>query len=440
MLALVMGVGLAAPGASAATVEELERQVEAQGKLISELQRQVHALHQTRGAQPEGAAAADESAPSTWPERAQEFSRQGASPALGGVGTKPFLVDFGKRAYLGGYADLEYKDSESGNAAFRQHRLIPFIYADVSERVKFATEIEFEYGGPDNNASDGEVKVEFATIDYLLTEAANLRAGIVLSPLGKLNAVHDSPLQDLTERPLVNQFIIPTTLSEAGAGLFGSFAPTDLSQVSYEAYLVNGFSGLTGESAANVMISRASGLRSARGSQKSDLNDEPALVGRVAVSPFLGLEVGGSTHIGAYDTRGDNMLGIYVLDATWQHGPFELLAEGAYAAIEKNALADSLGVPDDLYGYYVQGNYHFMPQALRSWAPKVFTDESIFTLVNRWDWVNLDGNRTQRYTLGLNFRPREETVLKTDFQFNEESGLLDSIDDNAFLVSVATYF
>ena len=56
-----------------------------------------------------------------------------------------------------------------------------------------------------------------------MTDWLNYRGGIILSPLGKFNLVHDSPLQDLTERPMVSRFIIPTTLSESGMGFFGTF-------------------------------------------------------------------------------------------------------------------------------------------------------------------------------------------------------------------------
>jgi hypothetical protein len=436
VVGMVVAGWLMPPSAMAATVEELEERLKAQQSQIEQLQEQLKEVKQSHAIRE-----AETAGLRTWPEQAEEIARRGEGPSFGGVASKPFLRRFGRNTYLGGYVDMVFKDSEEGNAFFDQHRLIPFIYADVSERVKFATEIEFEHGGPNATGQAGEAKVEFATIDYLIAEPVNFRGGILLSPLGKLNLVHDSPLQDLTERPLVDQFVIPTTLSEAGMGLYGTFSPTELSKLDYEVYVTNGFRGLTGETASTVNIKRTNGLRDARPSQRSDINDEPAFVGRLSVSPFLGLELGTSAHVGTYDTKGKDFLGIYALDAAFQRGPFELLAEGAYASIEKSStLAKALGVPDDMYGYYLQGNYHFMPAFLRAKAPKIFTDESTFTFVNRWDWVDLDGNRTQRYTVGLNFRPTEDTVFKTDFQFNQESGLLDSKDDNAFIFSLASYF
>ena len=57
--------------------------------------------------------------------------------------------------------------------------------------------------------------------DFRLSEALNFRGGVILSPLGSFNLLHDSPLNDLTARPVVSRQIIPSTLSEAGMGFFG---------------------------------------------------------------------------------------------------------------------------------------------------------------------------------------------------------------------------
>ncbi len=72
----------------------------------------------------------------------------------GGLYDKPFLQGVGSRVYGGGYFDVEYRDEESQDHEFRFHRLIPFIYADIHERIRFATEIEIEDGS--------DVAIEFA--------------------------------------------------------------------------------------------------------------------------------------------------------------------------------------------------------------------------------------------------------------------------------------
>ena len=175
----------------------------------------------------------------------------GGGALLGGrtIYAKPFVT--APKAILGGYMDFEVTDC-NGNARdcsegleFDQVRFIPFIYSNITERIQVAAEIEIEHGGPQNNQGDGDIKIEFATFDYLIEDWVNFRAGIILSPLGRFNLLHDSPLNDLTLRPMVSRLIIPTTLSESGLGLYGTFYPTRLSNVDYEFYVVQGFDGET---------------------------------------------------------------------------------------------------------------------------------------------------------------------------------------------------
>lgn len=381
-----------------------------------------------------------------------EFGRLPAGQ--GGIFDKPFLRRVTPQAYLGGYFDVEFRDAENAKHDLRFHRFVPFIYADISERIRFASEVEIE------DAS--EVEVEFAHIDIEVFRPASFRGGVILDPLGKFNLVHDSPIYDLTDRPLVDQFVIPTTLREIGVGLFGTLTPRDsVWEVKYEAYLTTGFKGLSDDPAAAPAISRDMGLREARAGEETfgthrfaDHNNGFAGVGRVSVSPVLGLEVGASAHHGSYDESGNNDLTIAAADLTWRIpelgsgdvpiGPIEVLAEGAYAFIERNSFAHARDVPDDLWGYYVQMNYHFLPEHFLPAGTKLTTaifPDSTFTLVGQWGQVDLDGNRQQRFTLGLNFRPVESTVLKVDYQFNRGTGLApDSADDDAFLVSLASYF
>jgi hypothetical protein len=379
------------------------------------------------------------------PKLAQDPKRD-----AGEVYSKPFLARFGRNVYLGGYIDLEYfNNRNNNNDTFDQHRLVPFIYADVSRNVKVAAEIEIEHGG--------ELGVEFAHMDYWMHDLVNFRAGIILDPLGHFNLVHDAPYQDLTLRPLVDETIIPVVLREPGVGFFGSL-DLDPWEFDYEVYVVNGFKGLskTGSSAINTN----SGLRGARphGSQLGssgyrDFNDDKAIVGRVSASPFLGFEAGVSAHTGMYDESGDNRLTIYALDWTANLGSlaraagaeldflsrFEFVGELAWADIGRDSFAKASGVPGDFDGGYAEGRFHFMPDFLRDLIPGAGAD-STFTLTYRHDWTDLDGAERFAHTVGLNFRPREDTVFKFEYQWREEEGTLSEVDNDAFVASVATYF
>jgi hypothetical protein len=373
---------------------------------------------------------------------------------------KPFVS--APKATVGGYMDFVTNFMTDPTLTldvptnFEVIRLVPFIYSDVTDRIKFAAEIEIEHGGPNNVGGGGEIKIEFATVDYLITEPLNFRAGIVLMPVGKFNLLHDTPLNDLADRPLVSRLIIPSTWFEPGLGLYGTFYPTRLSKLDYEVYAVQGFANARGAAGVTTTFTDADGLRNARGLTRRDNNNDKGVVGRVAFSPILGIEVAGSGAYAAYDSNSDRHVTLYAVDWTLQRGPFELIGEAALARID--ALGAGPTSPTGMRGYYLQGNYHFLPEFLKRWAPKHFTDASTFTAVVRWDDVDTDtDNRTltatggntrelQRITVGLNFRPVEDTVFKFDYQFNSqlETNLAPSstarIDGNGFLFSVATYF
>jgi hypothetical protein len=383
---------------------------------------------------------------------------------------KPFLS--APKATIGGYADVMYNilsrqnlDNPSRNS-FGQQRLVPFIFADITDRVKFAAEIEIERGGTNSPQGDGSIQVEFAQLDYLVDERINLRGGILLMPVGKFNLLHDSPLNDLVDRPMVSRVIIPSTWFEAGAGIYGTFYPTALSKIDYELYAVN---GMTQTAGAITDL----GVRNARGSVSRDRDDSKAIVGRLAFSPMLGIEIAGSGYHGQYKpstaTVGSGNLDIFAVDWTLQRGPFELIGEAAWVRISNNNATGVAGNgigPAGMFGYYVQGNYHFMPELLKRLAPSHFSDASTFTATVRWEQVDTDtdnrtiggantlGNRREldRLTVGLNFRPIEDTVFKINWQYNAQNGAAgltpagdlgtasSPMDGDGFLFQAATYF
>ncbi len=359
----------------------------------------------------------------------------GAQPGpRGGIYSKPYISG-DNPVRMGGYADIEFiydipaDASQSGANTFDQHRLIPFMFAEITDAMTFSTEIEYEHGG--DVEKDGEIKVEYMIIDYRFTDPFQFRAGIVLSPLGRFNLVHDSPVNDLTDRPLVNRFIIPTTLSEAGAGLFGVAYPSDMAVFNYEVYVVNGFDeGIIVDTLGTVRV------RSGRGSVKQDNNQNKSLVARTSYSPRLGLEIGLSAHHGKYDDGGTDNLTIVAIDAEFRRGPLELQLELAQVATERSHLGLSRQTQ---FGYYLQGNWHFLQDKLLA--------GSTFTGVIRWDWVDFGkkgdpDDKLARLTLGVNFRPVERAAFKLDLQTNwrESPGAPNARQDHRVLASVATYF
>lgn len=386
--------------------------------------------------------------PTQQPAPSDTTARQ---PSTRGIYGKPFVRHFGHGTAIGGYVDLEFRNDFTGKThAFDQHRLIPFIFSEITDRLHFGTEIEFEHGPQIENADGeaegaGEVSVEFATLDYRFTEGLNLRGGVILSPLGRFNLMHDSPINELTDRPLMALQVVPSTLSEAGAGLFGTVYPSDRSLLTYEAYVVNGFDAELGEPNAEGRLP----IRDAHG-KRGDVNNAPMnFVGRVAFSPMLGVEVGASAHAGPYGGYGDvepaagstNDANIWALDATINRGRFDLLGEYARLHVDLAAPVAAAGTAPGREGYYVQGNYHFG----QGWIEPKAT--SAFTGVARWDFVNyqLGGgtpDRERALSVGLNWRPVPEAAIKGDVRWGwTMAGANDwSPASKRLALSLASYF
>ncbi len=356
----------------------------------------------------------------------------------GGIYDKPFIARLGGKTTIGGYMDAVGSfGREMGineGWSFEARRFNLFTYSVIADGIVVTSEIEFEQGGE-------EIKLEYGLLDIEFNEAFTLRGGVILSPLGKTNLVHDSPKLELVDRPLVMTEIIPSTLSEAGIGLFGALYPSDLSRLTYEFYVVNGFN--------QDIIENSAGTRIAEGKGKlfeEDNNGEPAVVGRIAFSPEFATEIGASLHTGAYNIfKADGLkidsrrsLTILAFDAEHNEGWVQIQAEYALAEIQ---------VPPSLRAVYAQKQHGFFIQTnLPLWGG-LFSrwPRSKFNASVRFDFVDFDrgqnGDDHSRLTVGLNFRPVQDSVLKLNY---EQNWILDR-DVNVtrsvrFLVSLASYF
>ncbi len=367
---------------------------------------------------------------------------------LRGIYDKPFLVKAWNRVYLGGYTEFEYHShadpSLDNSRGFRGHRTNLFAFAQVADSIHFGSEIEFENDQPGQSI---EVKVETAFIDWTLYEELTIRGGIILTPLGRVNVNHDGPVRELTERPFVSTFVIPTTLSEPGVGFTGRIHFASPLKLGYEVYLTNGFALLdkNGQLAAPI-TQREQLLRDGRPSIAGDNNASPAFMGRVNAELFDSLTVGGSWHFGKYDARNHNYLTILAADLAFARGPFAAEGEFAWAGFQRDTFARTAGIPDSFWGYYLQVSAHHMPEALRRALPNVFGGEgAAFGVVLRFDYVDLDHARGEAIEPGINFRPFADTVFKFSYRIalkhlgNPLVSGGEGIEDG-FVFSLASYF
>jgi hypothetical protein len=355
----------------------------------------------------------------------------------GGVYDKPYLGRLLGRTAVGGYAEAharwERVDGATEEAGFVAKRWNIFTATQVSDFVRIGAELEFEDGAR-------EIKLEYAAIDVGIHPSLTVRAGMLLTPLGRFNLSHDSPRNEFTDRPRVSTELLGVALSEAGFGILGLFGLGGGARLTYELYATNGFhDGLINASGDGTRIPMGRG-------NFEDNNASPAFTGRVAWSPSLGFELGISGHHGAWNAFNDEGLAvdqrrdlsIWVLDAEAVVGGLRLMGEAATARIE---------VPPGLVGIYASKQRGLYLQAMRrfgrGWVRTM--PGSFFAAGARLDVVDFDadipGDSERRLSLGLNFRPTEDSVLKLDLvrgrardRFNNSS------EDAALLFSIATYF
>lgn len=355
----------------------------------------------------------------------------------GGVYDKPFVTRLFGRTALGGYMEAVWKFERSEGiteeVTFEARRFNLFTYSTISDRVRFFAELEFEHGTE-------EINVEFAAIDFEIHPSFIFRGGIILSPLGKFNLTHDSPLNEFTDRPLVSTQIIPTALSEAGMGFYGSFFPSTESRITYELYGVNGFND------GIVLLGNGTQIREGRGDVGEDNNPAPSFVGRIAYSPLMDLELGLSLHTGPYNRYKvdeffvDERRNLTIAAFDWEYNDemFDILGEYAHASINVPPSLRGL-YAERQQGFYAQLNYRFA----QGWLSAL--EQSHFTAVMRYEFIDSDaalrGDAHQRFAVGFNFRPTSDTAFKFDYHYDWQWSRVDVVERGAGLnFSVATYF
>ena len=127
-----------------------------------------------------------------------------------------------------------------------------------------------------------------------------------------------------------------------------------------------------------------------------------------------------------------------MFDAEAQVLGIQLAGEAATASID---------VPPDLAGIYASRQRGAYAEAVRpfgrGWVRTMPT--SSFAAKVRYDYVDFEadaaGQETRQLSLGLNFRPTQDSVLKLDYVRGRSRNEFNTPADHAFvLFSLATYF
>lgn len=340
---------------------------------------------------------------------------------IGGIYDRPYIGRASGQVAVGGYAEINgnfvREEGIDEGLSFEARRFNIFLYSSISPRVKLTSELEFEHGTE-------EINLETALVDVLLHLGLNVRAGVLLSPIGKFNIAHDGPRYDIIDRPLVSTEIIPATLSEVGAGLFGAFYPTPFDRLTYELYAVNGLGdGVVGGSGEGTRIPEGKSAEAFA----EDNNGSPAFTGRLAWNPRFGGEFGVSFYTGIYNRyreEGEEIdrarrLTLLALDFEYQRPRFYTRGEAALARIEvSESLREVFGERQN--GFYLEAGYAVLRR------PVLDFPEAALLLVARYDYIDLNdgrrastgesiGDATRRVTVGFSFRPTADTSIRLSY-------------------------
>jgi hypothetical protein len=352
------------------------------------------------------------------PEEAKYKSMYGLGPAA----SKIYQV--GKGLSIGGYGEANYsgKVSDKGGSTNDAdlERLVLYAGYKFTDNILFNSEIEYEHATTgEGDEEKGEVSVEFAALDFFIDPMANIRAGLVLMPMGFINQIHEPPFFYGNFRPEVEQRIIPSTWREMGVGLFGQITP----ELTYTAYLVNGL---------NAEEFASDGIREGRGGGSQAKAETFGSVARMDYAPSAvpGLSIGGSAYIGEAgqnDTiagqKPDVLTQLYEAHAQWKYRGLEWRALGSWghigdAAILSAAKGETIG--SENYGWYTEVGYDILPHLIADTAQYLapfFRYEQFDTIAETPDGFLDNGNLDRQiYQVGLQYKPIPNVVIKADYR------------------------
>jgi hypothetical protein len=365
----------------------------------------------TEPRQPPTAAPSEKQAPAASPPRESALGQ-----GLGGGATT-----------IGGYGELTLNIPTNAPGVVDLRRFVLFFGHDFSERIRFHSEVEVEHA-VSSSSDQGEVEIEQAYLDGLLTRRVNLRGGLILMPVGIINVYHEPPSFNGVDRPDVDTFVIPSTWREPGIGIFGELAEG----LNYQLYFVNGFNanGFSAESAIRE------GHQEAQLAHAGDFG----AVGRLDYEPILGTVFGASAYGGTSRNTlpasvGNVPVGLFEVDVRTRRGPFSARAEAALlfigdtAALNQNFLT---GTAEQQAAIPVasrsQGGYAEVAYDVFSLIDPT-SDQSVTAFV-RLDYADTQASvpagfqskmefRRVSQILGLVYRPIPQVALKADYRFRQ---------------------
>jgi DtxR family Mn-dependent transcriptional regulator len=321
------------------------------------------------------------------------------------------------RTALSGYMDFHYNNAEFSDAQLDFHRFVLLVTHNFSDRIRFVGELELEHAVVEGLEEEGELELEQAYVDFLLARSFNVRAGMLLMPIGIINERHEPPVYYGVERPFNDTFIIPTTWFEAGAGVHGEIGRG----WRYRAFIVAPLNA--------AEFSAEEGIREGRQKGAEANISKPGVTGRVEYVALRGLTLGASGFSGKsgfeFQPLFDVPVSLAEIDARYARRQLELRGQFSQVWIDNadrlnDALALRVGVNPNiarvLRGFYGEAGY-------RAISHPRFGEVGTFVRYENFDtqfrmptgYIGLPDLDRDAWIVGGTYWPDPDVAIKFDY-------------------------
>ena len=360
-----------------------------------------------------------------------------ASPALAQTsGARP-----SPRTNVSGYMDFHYNKPEHADGLLDFHRFVLLFAHSFSDRIRFVGELELEHAVVEGLEEKGELELEQAYVDFLLTRGFNVRAGMMLMPLGIINERHEPPVYYGVERPFIDTVVIPSTWFEVGAGVHGEVGRG----WRYRAYVVAPLDA--------AEFSADEGIREGRQKGAESNVGRAAVTGRLEYVGYRGLTVGVGGWSGEsgfqFRPQFDVPVSIAEADVRVARRGFEFRGQFAQVWIGNAAqLNDALGltvgispnIAREIRGYMLEGSHRVL-------SKPSFGEVGAFTRYESFDtqarmpagFVPLARFNRDAWVVGANYWPDPDVAVKVDYTIVRSASTLVNAP-NSFNVGLGWWF
>ena len=345
------------------------------------------------------------------------------------------MMSMDRKLTIGLYGNVDYNQpinpGSYNNGNLDVHRVVFLFGYKFNDRMQLITELELEHVE--------EVSIEQAFLDYRINNFMNLRAGLMLIPIGIINEYHEPTTFNGVERPLLDKYIVPSTWREIGAGFAGNIMSAN---IRYQAYIINGFSSY-GDGPA---LRGKDAFRKGRQKGAESFMSSPNFTAKIEYYGLRSFNIGisgyfGNTQSSLYNgieksnsdavARADSsVVGIAMLSMDGRYNRKGLMIRGQlnYANITNTNQYNNLSIPDGktndlgsaLFGYYIEAGYNVFQsvEGIKSQLVPFIRYSEVDTHYK----VAGDLPENNKYhrtiiTTGIGWKVTPGTVFKADMQF-----------------------